>query len=237
VTPSIPQLASPLPINAAPITFTLPNPIKIELTAVGGGSSGSGWLTFFAALATAGVSGWVGYITAQNNEKMRNLSKENALREREDRLAEFEERRKVAERTREAADTSENNKMSIEQRRLAIEMERLGFQFSTTDNETYLAANRFIHEQQKAEAELLRSLSEKLLSTTERERLFALLVLTAYVNSDVIGRLADGGDEIIPTAHLEKLAELKDEELSLVAKTALVRRKSGQPAANEVAED
>jgi hypothetical protein len=237
VAPNSPVATAP----SGPITINIPSPIKIEATSTGGGGSGSGWLTFLGVIVTAGVSGWVGYQTAKGAAEMRAQTKELAIQEREvkvelahlelaTRVDQFE--KEQAEKRRQANRTHviERGKMGIEEKRIAIELERLGFQSGVSDNEGYLAATRFVHEQQFAEAELIRSFSDRLLGVDERERLFALFVLSAYVNPEVIRRLAAGGEEIISTASLKKLAAVGDYEISAVAQSILEHRKSGASA-------
>jgi hypothetical protein len=89
-----------------------------------------------------------------------------------------------------------------------------------------MAATRFVHEQQVAEAELIRSFSDRLLSENETERTFALFVLSAYISPEVIGRLAAAGEAIISTSSLEKLATIDGYEIAEVAHAIVRRRKA-----------
>jgi hypothetical protein len=238
VTPVLP--ASPL---NGPLTLIVPNPIKVESTLTGGGGGGSwsGWLTFFGVVVTAGVSGWVGYKTAEAAEQNRALTSELAMKEREVKveLARLELATKIdqfdkdlAEKKRQSdlasstAKAAEQNKMSIEENRIAIELQRLGFQSGTAGNDAYLAATRFVHEQQIAEAELIRSFSDRLLSENERDSTFAIFVLSAYVSLEVIERLAAGGEKIIPTASLERLSRIDGYQISSIARSILEHRKA-----------
>jgi len=111
-------------------------------------------------------------------------------------------------------------------------MERLGVQVGTSDNDAYIAAARFVHEQHLAEAGLIHSFSENLLSEAERERSFALFVLSAYVSPEVIGRIAAAGKAVISDESLKILATIDDPRIASVAKTALERRKVS-PAAQQ----
>jgi hypothetical protein len=182
-------------------------------------------------------------MTARGGEETREMTKELAMKERvvKLKLAELElsmksdqfekdlaEKKRVADRLHRTSKVSERDKRTFAEVQAENEMQRLGI----SNDETYLAATRFVHDQRIAEVELLRSFSDRLLGNTDRERLFALLVLSAYVNPEVIGRLADGGNEIIPTANLKTLAELKG-EIALVAKSALARREPAGPDAKK----
>ncbi len=183
----------------------------------------------------------VAYKAGQDAEEGRVLTKELAIKESEIKIqiAHLEFARKVkqneeeiAEKWREAdrlyaaSQAAEKNKLSIEENRIAVEVKRLGFQSGVSGNDTYLAAMRFVHEQQIAEAELIRSFSDKLLSESERERSFAVFILSAYISPEVISRLAAGGEDIISTKSLEKLAAIDGYQISDVAQSILARRKA-----------
>jgi hypothetical protein len=233
-----PQPAPPTPQSSAtpapsasndadkPIVITITDPVKFETTSTGGGEgSWSGWLTFFGVVLTAVVSAGLGFLTARSEERGRSLTKQLAEEEQRVRLTiaelELEEKKRQSNITdwlrREEIDTNK----SIEERRIDIELKRLGF----SDSDSYLAVTRFVHDRQMAEAELLRSFSERLLSESERERSFALFVLSAYVDPVIIERLAAGGEEVVSTRSLEGLSRIDGDEISRVAKAILEQRK------------
>jgi len=182
----------------------------------------------------------VGYKTAQGAEQGRALTEELAMKEREikvqiadlelaTKIDQFEkdiaEKRRHSDITVNAGRISEQNRMSIAENQISVELQRLGFQHDISSSDTYLSVSRLVHDQQMAEVELIRSFSDRLLGEAERDRLFALFVLSAYVSPEVIGRLASGGEEIISTQSLEKLAAIGDYQISTVAKSTLERRK------------
>ena len=88
---------------------------------------------------------------------------------------------------------------------------------------------RFAHEQQVAEAALVQAFSDRLLSEDERDSTFALFALSAYVSTDVIERIADGGEQIISNATLEKLSLVAERQVSSVANSILKRRNISSP--------
>jgi hypothetical protein len=188
------------------------------------------FLALVGVVVTAGVSGWVGYQAAQNAMHDREARIGIAEAELATKIDHFEqeqaEKRRQADQSNHTTEISEQNKLSIEENRIAVELKRLGFQSGVSDNEAYLAASRFVHEQQVAEAELIRSFADRLLGETEKERSFALCVLSAYVSPEVIERIAAGGEAIVSKESLEKLAAVERYEISKVARSILERRKS-----------
>ncbi|MCJ2059799.1 hypothetical protein MKL09_25125, partial [Methylobacterium sp. J-048] len=223
------------------VTLNIPNSIKLEGFPKGAdsGSSATAWIALIGVIITACVTGWIGLsnvgsaeatriLTANQNTLDRNLRKSLAdmdanLRTELAKLEQAESRRQ-ADRAHRAGMQADYNKMSIEERRIKIELQRLGFETGASDNSTYLSVIRFVHEQQVKEGELLKAFSEQLLGKTEQERLFALLVLSAYVNLDVLKRLTDGGEQIISTESLKILAKSADEEISAFAQDIIEKR-------------
>jgi hypothetical protein len=241
-------------VLSRPVVISLPGPIKIESTSSGGG--GVGWLTAVLGLlgvaVTAAVSGWVGHKNVQAAAEQRVVAKEIALHDREAKIKladddlkartdQFEkklaEEQRQADQTAAGAQAAHAHTKSIERDRFDLELKRLGYQSGISDNEMRLAATKFVHEQQRAEAELVRSFADRLLGEKERDRSFALFALSAYVSADVIGRLAAAGEDIVPTASLEKLATIDGYEIAGVAKKIIERRKppakSETPASEE----
>ncbi len=232
---------SPPPPNSnAPVVVTLPSSIKIETT---GTPTNSGMLTLVGILVTAAVSVLLGYKTANIADKGRIETRESAAKERETKV--LLDERNLTERKRQfdedqaqkdqqsrlnvkIAREVEANKATIEGSRIALEMKRFGLQEGTTDYEAYLAATRFVHEQQVAEAQLIHSFSDKLFSENEKERSFAVFVLSAYVNPEVIGRIASCGETVISNDTLNMLAAINGDEIAAVAKTILERRQTGE---------
>jgi hypothetical protein len=230
------------PLPGAPTTngsiiVNLPNPIRIEGASPGSGGSWSGWLALLGAFVAAAVSWWVGYKTAQSAEEQRSLMRELATQERETKVSlarlelatkedhfnkEQAEIKRQADLTHSATQLAARNEISIKENQIALELKRLGFQ----SGEAFLAATRLVHERQVAEAELIRSFSDRLLGESERESWFALFVLSAYVSPEVIARLAAGGEDIISTANLEKLAAINGDQIADVARSIIERRKA-----------
>lgn len=232
---------SPPPPNSnGPIVVTLPNSIKIETT---GTPTNSGLLTLIGVLVTAAVSVLLGYKTANITDKGRIETRELAAKERETKV--LLEEQALAERQRQfdadqaqkeqqtgaslkIAREAETNKATIEGRRIALEMKRFGLEEGTTDYEAYLAATRFVHEQQVAEAQLIHSFSDKLFSENQEERSFAVFVLSAYVNPEVMGRIASCGETVVSNDTLKMLAAINGYEIAAVAKAILERRQAGE---------
>jgi hypothetical protein len=147
---------------------------------------------------------------------------------------EYSEKRRQYDASYNLSLRSEENKMTIEEKRIAIELQRFGNQYGLSNRDSYLSALKFVHEQQTKEIQLLHSLADRLLSNNETDRMFAVLVLSSYVNADVIGRLAAGGEQIISTACLETLTGIEDDQISKVAKSILQLRNPIPPNQNEM---
>ncbi len=126
---------------------------------------------------------------------------------------EQKEKRAQADRSHNYAQEIDGIKLSIEERRIAAELERLGFQNTSSGIDSYISISRFVNEKQDAEVKILQSFSDRLLGDTAKERLYALLIISAYVSPEVIKRLAAGGEEIIPTESLKILEKTEDYEI------------------------
>jgi hypothetical protein len=209
------------------ISINLPNPVKIEATSTGSGGV-SGWLVLFGVFVTAGASLWVGNWTARAAAESRALTSQIAEKERQVKLdlaqLELTTKREHFKTEQEEKKRQTDLANSQEGRKFLLGLQQLGFQSGVSDNDAYQAAMRFLHEQQVAEAELIRSFSDRLLSENERERSFALLTLSAYISPKMIKRLAAGGDDVISTASLKKLAAIDDPEIAGVVQSILQRR-------------
>lgn len=218
-----------------PIVVYLPNPIVIKSSSEGkGGDSGSGWLALLGIVVTAAVSIFLGYKSGQDAEQARSATSELAKKEREVKvnLAQLELAIKQEQFNADLAHKKQQASAANAQahQKLNLEMERLGVQVGTSDSDAYIAAARFVHEQHLAEAGLIHSFSENLLSDRERERSFALFVLSAYVSPEVIGRIAAAGKVVISDESLKMLATIDDPRIASVAKIALERRKASPGA-------
>lgn len=232
------------------IVINVPNPVKIETIPAGSsGGSLSGVLTFLAGIVVALIGGAIslkqGYLAVGTAQKAREAASDLAeregnlrmhLAEREGDLRielaemdleikrkDLEEKQRQAKEIARITELAEKNKTKFEQDRNSIELERLGFQSGGADREAYMAATRFVHEQQLAEISLLESYSSRLTSGSERDRSFALFALSAYISPKVIGRLAIGG--IISMEDLEKLTMIDDQKIVAAAKSAIQQQK------------
>jgi hypothetical protein len=114
--------------------------------------------------------------------------------------------------------SGEMTKLTIAQQQIDLELGRLGFQSGVSDRDAYMAAQRVAHDQQMAEATLVKSFSEQLLSADKKANLFALSVLSAYVNPEVIRQLAAAGEELVSNEALKVLASNNGYEIAKVAK-------------------
>jgi uncharacterized transporter YbjL len=216
----------------------LPNPIKIEST--GSGGSVSGLLTLLGILATAAVSLWAANKANRAADLSRNLTSDLAEKERgvrleiakaELKIKEMELQTKKDQFEKEQEENKQHNALVHKQTVRAyvsqyeLDLKRLGLQSS----DAYLAATRLEHEQRVAEAEVVHSLSEKLLSEKRPDRLFALLVLSEYVRPQIISRLAAGGTEIVSDDDLKKLAALDDPKITDVVRSIMKLRQPEEP--------
>ncbi len=152
--------------------------------------------------------------------------------EREKFEKEHAEKRRQADRLFAAGQTAEQNKIGIEKDKILIEMNRLGFNADVSDRETYLATARFMHDRQIAEAELLKTYSDRLLHEDGAQRFLALLALSEFLGADIIRRLASGGEDIVRDKTLEQLAKVDDKKIAAVARKLLDQRKVGTSAPN-----
>jgi hypothetical protein len=191
----------------------------------------------FAALLTAIGTVVVTVITARKrNELERELAETKTELERQ--LAEMKAglERELAEETRyldwakqeagfaqadKTTRASQEHDLSLETIRIDHERRRLRQQTNASELEIELAATRLAREQQLEQAKLVHLFSDRFLSEREPDRAFALFAISSFVDTNIIKRLAKGGEGIVSRSSLSRLAASGSDAAAVAAQEVL----------------
>ena len=122
---------------------------------------------------------------------------------------------------RERDETDRAVKSSEHKDRITLQMRELQQKMDLSDYEAFMAAKRLIHDRDLAQANLVHTFFDKLLSESQSERNLALFAISAFVEPEKIARLAAGGDAVVSRESLSRLAARGEEEMAAVAQKLL----------------